>query len=139
MVEIRPGVSQDSIEAILDNPRAIERAFLDAGVAPIRAKDVVGGGTLFVDGEPKMAAGVLEVGPKIGLAWLLSSIDLKPHIKQVLRAIRTGMRQAEARGFRLIARVHADQPTAVTFIEHLGFANAGTPTKDGHQLYVKRN
>lgn len=139
MIEIRPGVKQSSVDAILATPRDIEKTLLAAGLPAVTADQVLGGGTLFVDGEPKVVAGVVQVAPKIGMAWLLSSVDLKPYVRPLLRALRVGMKQAESRGLQLVAKVHVGQPTAISFIEHLGFTPIGKPESTGYQLYIRKD
>lgn len=138
MVEIRPGVAQADLDAILAEPRGIERDLLAAGVPPVRADQCIAGGTLFVDGAPKVAGCVVEVGPKVGLMCMLSSVDLRKYARHVVRATRACIEQAEGRGFTLLATVPIDWPGAIALTEHLGFTPAGRPDKLGHRLYVKR-
>lgn len=137
MIEVRPGVTQLDIDTIAAQPRPLEQRFFAAGGLPPCAKDVVAGGTLFVDGEPKVAAGIVKAPGGVGLAWLLSCVDFKPYVRHVYSALRRGVDQADTRGWKLIAFVETASPQAVRLLEHLGFAPvSGTDTR-GYTMYRK--
>lgn len=138
MVVVCPGVSQASIDAITAKPRNIEKALVEDGVPYVKASDVIAGGTLWINDEPRVVAGIFETAPKIGVVWMLASCDVKPYLRKLIPAMRRGIAQAEARGYQLVAAVQPQFPEAGVFMEHFGFERSNIVVAKGHAVYLKR-
>ena len=135
---IRKGVSrQDLIGILLRSERPEEVHLAEEYIGhldqlPNYDADAIG---LFIDGKAMAAGGLRQVGPALGMLWIVSCVDLGQYRFPLMRHAHALARQAKTNGWKLVSVVPAAIDRAKNPSEHLGL----TPhhlTARGHVLYV---
>lgn len=142
--EIRTGVARADLEAILAKPRRFEREVFDDPRCPVTAESFVDfvmtretvGGTMFMRGAPRMAAGATLIEPKIAFVWVVANVNLGRVLRLVEEAILDKVDQLLADGYTLLTTVRADNKIATAWAQRLGFEKAGLPAQDT-QVYKR--